>query len=106
TWRPVALLPLYAAIGLTCVFSLSNLLVAVPLLALDLVETVRAKQRIALRLAGEALAGAIALVNYAVFLAPQSGVESTNFFDPQYPPPGIRNFVRFALDGLGSYIPR
>ena len=69
-WRPAQLLGLYAALGLTCVFSLPNLFVAVPLLALDLVETVRARHRIALRLGGEVLAGVIALANYVLFLSP------------------------------------
>ena len=104
-WRPAQLLGLYAALGLTCVFSLPNLFVAVPLLALDLVETVRARDRIALRIAGEALAGVIALANYVVFLAPQSGVVGTNYFNAQYPPPGIGGFARFTIDGLKSWVP-
>ena len=103
--RPVHLLGLYAALGLTCVFSLPNLFVIVPLLALDLVETIRGRHRIALRLAGEALAGAIALANYVLFLAPQSGVVGTNYFNAQYPPPGIAGFARFTVDGLKSYVP-
>jgi hypothetical protein len=105
TWSTAQLLGLYAALGVTCVFSLPNLFVAVPLLALDLVETVRARHRIALRVAGEALAGAIALANYVLFLAPQSGVVGTNYFNAQYPPPGIGGFARFTVDGLKSYIP-
>jgi hypothetical protein len=104
-WRTAQLLGLYAALGLTCVFSLPNLFVAVPLLALDLVETVRARHRVALRVAGEALAGAIALAHYALFLAPQSGVVGTSYFNGQYPPPGIGGFARFTVDGLTSYIP-
>jgi hypothetical protein len=104
-WRPAQLLGLYTALGLTCVFSLPNLFVAVPLLALDLVETVRARDRIALRLAGEVLAGVIALANYVLFLSPQSGVVGTNYFDAQYPPPGIGGFARFAADGLKSWVP-
>jgi hypothetical protein len=104
-WRPAPLLGLYAALGLTCVFSLPNLFVIVPLLALDLAETVRARDRIALRLAGEALAGAIALAHYFLFLAPQSGVVGTNYFNAQYPPPGIGGFARFTVDGLKSWIP-
>ena len=104
-WRPAQLLGLYAALGLTCVFSLPNLFVAVPLLALDLVEMVRARDRIALRLAGEALAGVIALANYVLFLAPQSGVVGTNYFNAQYPPPGIGGFARFTVDGLKSWVP-
>ncbi len=104
-WRPAQLLGLYAALGLTCVFSLPNLFVAIPLLALDLVETVRARHRIALRVAGEALAGAIALANYVLFLAPQSGVVGTNYFNAQYPPAGIGGFARFTVDGLKSWVP-
>ncbi len=104
-WRPAQLLGLYAALGLTCVFSLPNLFVAVPLLALDLVETVRARDRIALRLAGEALAGVIALANYVLFLAPQSGVVGTSYFNAQYPPPGIGGFASFTVDGLKSWVP-
>jgi hypothetical protein len=105
SWRTAQLLGLYATLGLTCVFSLPNLFVIVPLLALDLVETVRARHRIALRLAGEALAGAIALAHYALFLAPQSGVVGTNYFNAQYPPPGIAGFARFTVDGLKSWVP-
>ncbi len=104
-WRPAQLLGLYAALGLTCVFSLPNLFVAVPLLALDLVETVRARDRVALRLAGEALAGVIALAHYVLFLAPQSGVVGTNYFNAQYPPPGIGGFASFTVDGLKSWVP-
>ena len=104
-WRPAQLLGLYAALGLTCVFSLPNLFVAVPLLALDLVETVRARDRIALRLAGEALAGMIALAHYVLFLAPQSAVVGTNYFNAQYPPPGIGGFASFTVDGLKSWVP-
>ena len=104
-WRPAQLLGLYAALGLTCVFSLPNLFVAVPLLALDLVETVRARDRIALRLPGEALAGVIALANYVLFLAPQNGVVGTNYFNAQYPPPGIGGFASFTVDGLQSWVP-
>jgi outer membrane murein-binding lipoprotein Lpp len=104
-WRPAQLLGLYAALGLTCVFSLPNLFVAVPLLALDLIETVRARDRVALRVAGEALAGVIALANYVLFLSPQSGVVGTNYFNAQYPPPGIGGFARFTVDGLKSWVP-
>ena len=39
--RPAQMLGLYAALGLACVFSLPNLFVVGPLLALDLVQTIR-----------------------------------------------------------------
>jgi hypothetical protein len=61
--HPATLLGLYAALGLTCVFSLPNVFVVVPLLALDLAGTLRARDRVALRLGGEALAAAIALAH-------------------------------------------
>jgi hypothetical protein len=104
-WRPAPLLVVYVALGLTCVFSLPNLFVAVPLLILDLVETIRAGRQVVLRLVGEALAAAIALINYVVFLAPQNGVESAPFFNPQYAPHGSAAFARFTVAGLKSYIP-
>lgn len=104
-WRPPQLFGLYAALGLTCVFSLPNLFVVVPLLALDLAETVRARHQVALRIAGEALAGAIALANYVVFLAPQGGVAGTSYFDANYAPHRIAGFARFTINGLESYVP-
>jgi hypothetical protein len=104
-WRWWQLLGLYAALGLTCVFSLPNLYVVVPLLVLEFVETVRARQRLRLRIAGEALAAVITLVNYKVFLSPQSAVAGTNYFADQYAPHRIGAFVRFTFDGLTSYIP-
>jgi len=105
TWRPAQLLGLYAALGLTCVFSLPNLFVVGPLLALDLVRAVRGRHRVALRVAGEALAGAIALAHYVVFVVPQSGVASTGFFRANYAPHGLAAFVRFTYLGLTSYVP-
>ena len=104
-WRPAPLLGLYAALGLTCVFSLPNLFVLGRLLALDLVETVRARHQVALHIAGEALAGGIALVNYVVFLAPQGGVAGTSYFNVNYAPHGLTAFVRFTVQGLESYVP-
>ena len=104
-WRPWQLLSLYAALGLTCVFSLPNLFVVVPLVALDFVETVRARQRLKLQIAGDALAGGIMLANFKLFLSPQGGVVGTNYFNDQYAPHGIAAFARFTFDGLTSYIP-
>lgn len=104
-WRPWQLLGLYAALGLTCVFSLPNLFVVPPLVALDFVETVRARQRLTLRIAGEALAGLITLANFKLYLSPQGGVAGTNYFSNQYAPHGIAAFARFTIDGLKSYIP-
>ncbi len=104
-WRPWQLLSLYAALGLTCVFSLPNLFVVVPLVALDFVETVRARQRLKLQIAGDALAGVIMLANFKLFLSPQGGVVGTNYFNDQYAPHGIAAFARFTFDGLTSYIP-
>jgi len=69
---PARLLGLYALMGLTCVFSLPNLFVLAPLLALDLVGVVRAREQVALRVGGEALAGAIALLHYVMFVRPQA----------------------------------
>ncbi len=104
-WRPWKLLCLYAALGLTCVFSLPNLFVVVPLVALDFVETLRARERVRLRISGEALAGVITLANFKLFLSPQGGVAGTGYFLNQYAPHGISAFVRFTVDGLESYVP-
>ena len=105
TWRRAQLMGLYAALGLTCVFSLPNLLVVVPLLALDLVRTVRGRDQGAWRLAGAALAGVIALVHYVAFVSPQARVAGTGFFTANYAPHGIGPFLRFAAAGFGSYVP-
>jgi hypothetical protein len=104
-WRGWQLLGLSAALGLTCVFSVPNLFVAGPLLVLDFVETVRARQRLRLRITGEVLAGVIALAHLKFFLSPQGAVAGTNYFATQYAPHGIGPFVRFAFDGLTSYVP-
>jgi hypothetical protein len=103
--RRAQLLGLSALLGLTCVFSLPNLFVLAPLLALDLVGVVRARQRVALRVAGEALAGAIALVHYVVFVRPQAAVASQGFWSGNYAPHGLGAFLRFTAHGIGSYFP-
>lgn len=105
TRRPAQLLALYAALGLTCVFSLPNLFVVGPLLALDLIRVVRARDQLALRIAGQALAGAIALGQYVVFVAPQAGVAGAGFFQAQYAPHRPAALVRFAIQGVKSYFP-
>jgi hypothetical protein len=104
-WRGWQLLSLYAALGLACVFSLPNPFVVVPLVALDFVETVRARERLRLRIAGEALTGVIALANFKLFLSPQGGVAGTSYFLNQYAPHGVGAFARFTFDGLASYLP-
>jgi hypothetical protein len=105
SWRRGELLWMYAALGLTCVFSLPNLLVVGPLLGLDLIRTVRGRDMGAWRIAGVALAGVIALVHYVAFVAPQAGVADTGFFTANYAPHGLGAFVRFAATGFGSYVP-
>jgi hypothetical protein len=105
TWRRAQLIGLYAALGLTCVFSLPNLLVVGPLLALDLFRTIRGRDQAAWRVAGAALAGVIALVHYVAFVSPQAGVADTGFFTASYAPHGIGPFLRFAAAGFGSYVP-
>jgi hypothetical protein len=105
TWRPVQLLLLYVALGLTAVFSLPNLFVLGPLLVLDLVATIRVRDRTLLRIAGEALAGVIALVHYAVFVRPQAGVAGTTFWKYHYAPHQLGPLVHFILKGLQSYDP-
>lgn len=96
------LLGLYTVLGLTCVLSLPNLFLLVPLLALDLVRALR--QGAKLRIAGEAVAAAIALAHYELFLRPQGRVTTTGSFGYGFAPHGLTAFVRFALDGLGSYV--
>ena len=105
TWRRAQLVGLYVALGLTCVFALPNLFVVVPLLALDLVRTLRGRDQAACRVAGAALAGAVALVHYVAFVSPQAGVAGTGFFTANYAPHAIGPFVRFAAAGFGSYVP-
>ncbi len=105
SWHPAKLLGLYAALGLTCVFSLPNLFVVGPLLVLDLAEALRARHRVALRIGGEAVAAAIALAHYLLFVSPQAGVAGTAFFRSQYAPHRLVAFVRFTVRGFESYIP-
>ena len=105
TWRPVSLIGLYAALGLTCVFSLPNVLIVGPLLVLDLVRTVRGRDQRAWRVGGAILAGLIALVHYVAFVAPQAGVAGAGFFAANYAPHGIGGFLRFTASGFGSYVP-
>jgi len=104
TQHPARLLGLYATLGLTCVFSLPNLFVVVSLLALDLVETLRARERVALRIGGEALAGAIALAHYVLFVRPQTGA-ATEHFASDFAPHRLSGFVPFVIKGAQSYIP-
>ena len=105
TWRPAPLLGLYVALGLTCVFSLPNLFVLGPLLALDLFRTLRARQGTALRITGEAIAGVIALAHYELFVRLQSGVADLGFFQAQYAPHAPTSLLRFTLQGLQTYVP-
>jgi hypothetical protein len=105
TWRPVPLLLLYGALGLTAVFSLPNLFILGPLLLLDLVRTIRGRDRPWLRIAGEALAGLIALAHYALFIRPQAGVVGTSWWKYYYAPHHFDPFVHFVLTGLASFDP-
>jgi hypothetical protein len=105
TWRRLQLLGLYAALGLTCVFSLPNVLVVAPLLGLDLVRTVRGRDLGVWRAGGAALAALIAVVHYVGFVSPQSGVAGAGFFTTNYAPHAIGPFLRFAAAGFGSYVP-
>jgi hypothetical protein len=105
TWRPAQLVGLFAVLGLTCVFSLPNLFVVGPLLALELVRALRDRHQAILRVAGAALAAAIALVHYVAFVAPQSAVAGTPFFVANYAPHRLVPFARFVARGLGSYVP-
>lgn len=103
--RPAQLLGLYTLLGLTCVFSLPNLFVIAPLLALDLVGAVRARNHLVLRIAGEALAAAIAFVHYVVFVRPQAAVSGNGYWAGYYAPHGLGAFLRFTGRGVGSYFP-
>jgi 4-amino-4-deoxy-L-arabinose transferase-like glycosyltransferase len=99
------LLGLYLALGLTCVFSLPNLFVVGPLLALDLAESIRSRRQLPARVPGEALAGGLALLHYVFFIRPQSGVASSAFWTGDYPPHGLGAFARFTGDGVVSFFP-
>jgi 4-amino-4-deoxy-L-arabinose transferase-like glycosyltransferase len=103
--RAAVLLSLYAGLGLTCVFSLPNLFVVGPLLALDLAESIRSRQQLAVRLAGEVLGAGLALVHYAAFIRPQSGVASSSFWAQDFPPAGFAGFARFTVRGVASFFP-
>jgi 4-amino-4-deoxy-L-arabinose transferase-like glycosyltransferase len=99
------LLCLYLALGLTCVFSLPNLFVVGPLLVLDLTASIRFRRQLLVRVAGEALAGGLALVHYVIFIRPQSAVAGTAFWVQDYAPRGLGAFARFTVDGVASFFP-
>lgn len=103
--HPAALLALYAALGLTCVFSLPNLFVVGPLLALDLAASIRSRRQLPVHVAGEAVAGGLALGNYAVFIRPQSTVANTGYWAQEYAPHRLDAFVRFTVHGVASFFP-
>lgn len=105
TWRPVPLLLLYAALGLTAVFSLPNLFILGPLLLLDLVRAIRSRDRLWLRIAGEAVAGLIALAHYALFVRPQAEVASTSFWLSNYAPKQPGPFFHFVIQQLVGFDP-
>lgn len=105
TWRPSRLLALYAALGITCVFSLPSVFVVGPLLVLDLYRTVRGRGPAVTRVAGVALAGAIALVHYMVFVRPQAGVVEQPFFQSRFAPGQPGAMATFIWHGLASYVP-
>ncbi len=105
TWRPVPLLLLYVALGLTAVFSLPNVFILGPLLVLDLVHTIRSRDRTWLRIAGEAVAGLIALAHFVFFVRPQAGVAATSFWIHYYAPRHPGPFVHFALQKLVAFDP-
>jgi hypothetical protein len=105
SWRPVQILLLSAALGLTCVFSLPNLFLVGPLLVAGTVEAIRARQQTMVRMAGLALAAAIALAHYAFFVRPQSGVTKTGFWLTHIAPHHPGPFVIFTIHGIQSYFP-
>jgi 4-amino-4-deoxy-L-arabinose transferase-like glycosyltransferase len=103
--HPAALLGLYVALGLTCVFSVPNLFVVGPLLALDLAASIRSRRQLPAHVAGEAVAAGLALGNYAVFIRPQSGVANTAYWVQEYAPHHLDAFVRFTVHGVASFFP-
>jgi hypothetical protein len=104
-WGAVQILLLSAALGLTCVFSLPNLFVVGPLLVAGTIEAIRGGQQIIVRMAGLALAAAIALAHYALFVSPQSGVAGTDFWLTHIAPHHLGPFVVFTIRGIQSYFP-
>jgi len=103
--HPAALLGLYVALGLTCVFSVPNLFVVTPLLALDLAASMRSRKRLPVHVVGEAVAVGLALGNYAAFLRPQSAVSNTAYWAQEYAPHGLDAFARFTVQGVASFFP-
>ncbi len=103
--HPAALLGLYAALGLTCVFSVPNLFVVGPLLALDLAASIRSRRQLLVHVAGEAVAVGLALGNYAVFIRPQSAVANIAYWAGAYAPHRLDAFVRFTVQGVASFFP-
>ena len=74
--RGAALLGLYVALGLTCVFSMPDLFVVTPLLALDLAASIRSRRQLPVHVVGEAVAIGLALGNYAVAPPAAVGMDS------------------------------
>jgi hypothetical protein len=105
TWHRPKLLLLYATLGLTCVFSVPNLLIVGPLLVMDLIQAIRARDRTALRIGGEAIAGGIALAHYVLFVRPQSAVAGTRFWLKAYAPHQLGPFIHFTISGVQSFFP-
>jgi 4-amino-4-deoxy-L-arabinose transferase-like glycosyltransferase len=103
--HPAALLGVYVALGLTCVFSVPNLFVVTPLLALDLAVSIRHRRQLPVHVVGEAVAIGLALGNYAVFLRPQSAVSNTAYWVQEYAPHRLDAFVRFTAQGVASFFP-
>jgi hypothetical protein len=103
--RHRARLLLYAALGVTCVFSLPNLFVVGPLLALDLIQAIRARDNIALRIGGEALAAGIALSHYVYFIRPQAAVAGTDYWVHAYAPHQLGPLARFTIKRVADYFP-
>lgn len=102
-WRSTKIYLSYAGIALACVMSIPAIFIAAPILLLDAMRALRARA-FGPRLAGAAGAGLIALIHLKFFVAPQSALTKSDYWDANFMPhSGIGDQAAFLWDGLRGF---
>jgi len=95
----------YAGMAVACLFSTPVVLVAGPLLVLDVVRDLRTRA-LGRRTIAAVAAGTVALVHLAVFVLRQNALTKSDYWDPQFLPRhgGLGHQISFVYDGLRGFV--
>ena len=103
-WRNPRVYLEYAGIALACVLSTPAIFVVAPILLLDLVRSLLSRT-FRPQTIGAVGAGLLALVHLEFFVAPQSTLTKSHYWDTNFMPHhGLGNQIAFVWDGLRGFV--